>query len=123
MFGEKMGIPDFWKGPLKYSILVGVNFVYACVSIAMKAASVQEPLTMPYFICLVCAFCGMAVYALLWQQVLKRIPVGDAYMFKGTSLIFVLLFSVFLFDEGISATNVLGACIIIGGIVLYARAE
>lgn len=123
MLEEKIRISNFWKGMLKYSALVGVNFVYACVSIAIKAASVQEPLTTPYFICLVCAFCVMAVYALLWQQVLRRVPVGDAYMFKGTSLIFVLLFSTFLFDEGISTMNILGACIIIGGIFLYAKAE
>jgi len=106
-----------------YSALVGVNLVYACEAIFTKLAAEQEPLSMLYFLCLAGAFGVMAVYAVLWQQILKRMPVGDAYMFKGTSLIFVLLFSALLFHEGITWTNVIGACLIVGGIALYAKVE
>jgi multidrug transporter EmrE-like cation transporter len=48
-------------------------------------------------------------------------PLSTAYMFKGTSLIFVLLISALLFGEAISLNNVIGAVIIIGGIVLFAN--
>lgn len=64
----------------------------------------------------------MGVYALLWQQVIARMPLSTAYMFKGTSLIFVLLLSVLLFGESVSLNNVIGAVVIIVGIVLYANA-
>ena len=64
----------------------------------------------------------MAIYALLWQQVLARVPLSTAYIFKGTSLVFVLLLSALLFDEEITLTNILGSIIIITGIALYARA-
>lgn len=62
----------------------------------------------------------MGVYAVLWQQVLKRIELSMAYMFKGTSIIFVMLLAYILFGEQITWNNILGAIIIIVGIVLFA---
>ena len=105
-----------------YLALIGVNLIYACTSIFTKLASRQEMLSWPYLLCILGAFAVMALYALLWQQVIARMPLSTAYMFKGTSLVFVLLFSVLLFGEGITWSNVVGSVIIIAGIVLFAKA-
>ena len=63
------------------------------------------------------------VYAILWQQVIKRIELSTAYMFKGTTIIFTMLFAYWLFGEQITWNNILGAVIIIIGIVLFARGD
>ena len=110
------------NGGLKYLALVGINLVYACTSICTKMASRQEMLSWPYLFWIVGAIGVMGMYALLWQQVIVRMPISTAYMFKGTSLIFVLLFSVLLFGEAITLNNVIGAVIIIIGIILFAKA-
>ena len=102
--------------------LVGVYFIYACTSIFTKKASQQEFLSWPYLLWIVGAIGVMGVYALLWQQVIARMPLSTAYMFKGLALIFVLLISALLFDEIITLNNVIGSAIIILGIVLYAKA-
>ena len=60
------------------------------------------------------------LYAVLWQQILKRIELSLAYMFKGTSIVFVMILAYWLFGEQITWNNVLGAIIIIVGIVLFA---
>lgn len=104
-----------------YLVLIGVNLVYACTSIFTKLASRQEMLSWPYLLCILGAFAVMGLYALLWQQVIARMPLSTAYMFKGTSLIFVLLFSVLMFGEGITWTNIAGSLVIIAGIMLYAK--
>jgi len=78
-------------------------------------------LSWSYMLWILGAIGVMGVYALLWQQIIAKMPISTAYMFKGTSLIFVLLFSVLLFGEAITLNNVIGAVIIIAGIVLYAR--
>ena len=106
----------------KYLALIGVNLVYACTSIFTKMASLQEMLSWSYLLWIAGAIGVMGVYAMLWQQVIARMPLSTAYMFKGTSLIFVLLLSVLLFGESVSLNNVIGAVIIIVGIVLYANA-
>ena len=104
-----------------YLALVGVNLIYACTSICTKMASRQEMMSWPYLLWIAGAVGVMGVYALLWQQVITRMPISTAYMFKGTSLVFVLLFSALLFGEGISTNNLIGSAIIIAGIVLYAK--
>lgn len=107
---------------LKYFALIGVNLVYACTSIFTKMASRQEMLSWPYLLWIAGAIGVMGVYAILWQQVIARMSLSTAYMFKGTSLIFVLLFSALLFGEAVTLNNVIGAAIIIVGIILFSKA-
>jgi multidrug transporter EmrE-like cation transporter len=64
-------------------------------------ASRQEMLLWPYLLWIASAIGVMDVYALLWQKVIARMPLSTAYMFKGTSLVFVLLISSLLFGEAI----------------------
>ncbi|MBQ1652352.1 MAG: EamA family transporter [Bacteroidales bacterium] len=106
---------------LLYLSLVGINLIYACTAIFTKSASQHHFLSLHYILCLVGAVAVMGVYALLWQQVIKRMPIAEAYMFKGTSLIFVLLLSALIFGEAITLSNIIGAVVIIVGIVIYAR--
>lgn len=101
--------------------LIGVNLVYACTSVCTKMASQQEMQSLPYLLWVVGAVAVMGLYALLWQQIITRMPISTAYMFKGTSLIFVLLFSALLFGEGITNNNLIGSAVIIAGVVLYAK--
>lgn len=102
--------------------LIGINLLYACVTIFTKYASQQEMMSMRYLLGLGGAIAVMGIYAILWQQVLKRIDLSTAYMFKGTSLVFVMLLAALFFGEAITWMNVLGAVIIIFGVTLYAKA-
>ena len=104
-----------------YISLVLINMLYACVSIFTKLASQQELMSWNYMLCLIGAVGVMGLYAMLWQQILKRIELSLAYMFKGTGLIFVMLLAHVLFGEQITWNNVVGAIIIISGIVLFAN--
>ena len=65
----------------------------------------------------------MGLYAILWQQILKRVELSLAYMFKGTSIVFVMLLAHMIFGEQITWNNTIGAIIIILGIVLYAHSS
>ena len=110
--GKRIGI---------YGILVAVNLLYACVSIFTKYASLQEFLSLKYCLGIAGAIGVMGVYAICWQQILKRVELSTAYMFKGTSLIFIMLFAFALFGEAITMMNIIGAVVIIIGITLFAK--
>lgn len=101
-------------------LLIAINFLYACVSIFTKYASQQEFLSWNYMLGVIGAIGVMGLYAVLWQQMLRRIELSMAYMFKGTSLVFVMLLAYILFGEQITWNNIVGAIIIIVGIVLFA---
>ena len=104
-----------------YLALIGVNCVYACTGIFTKMASRQEMMSWPYLLWIVGAIGVMGIYALLWQQVIKRIPLSMAYMFKGTGLIFGLLIAWAVLGECITPNNIIGAAIIVVGIALFAK--
>lgn len=111
------------KPYLTYIALIGINFIYACTSIFTKMASQQDMMSWPYLLWIMGAIGVMGVYALLWQQIIANTPVSTAYMFKGTSLIFVLIFSALLFHETITLNNIIGSAVIIVGIMLYAKSD
>ena len=108
---------------IQYIPLVIINLLYACVGIFTKYASQQEFLSWNFMLGVLGAIGVMGVYAVLWQQILKRIELSMAYMFKGTSIIFVMLLAYLLFSEQITWNNIVGAAIIIIGIVLFARGD
>ncbi len=103
------------------AFLVGVNILYALVGIFTKFASQHEFLSGLYFVGLLGAVLMLGTYAVCWQQILKRVELSTAYMFKGTSLIFVMLLAFALFDEQITLMNIIGAVVIIAGITLFAK--
>ena len=84
-------------------------------------ASLQPTGSWPYLLWFCGAVAIIGIYALLWQQVLRRIELSTAYMFKGTTLIFTMLIAALLFGEIITVPNIIGSVIIILGIVLLAR--
>lgn len=95
--------------------------IYTCVGICTKMASLQPTGSWPYLLWFGGAVAIIALYALLWQQVLRRIELSTAYMFKGTTLIFTMLIAALLFGEHITTTNIVGSLIIVTGIVILAR--
>ncbi len=102
-------------------VLVGINMLYACVGICTKMASMQPTGSWTYLLWFGGAVAIIGIYALLWQQVLRRIELSTAYMFKGTTLIFTMLIAALLFGEVITIPNIIGSVVIIIGIVLLAR--
>lgn len=104
-----------------YSSLIGINLLYACVTLFTKYASQHEFLSVAYCLGLAGAIAVMGAYAIGWQQILKRIDLSTAYMFKGTSLIFVMLLASAFFGEQITINNIIGAAVIITGITLFAK--
>lgn len=106
---------------LTYSSLVVINLLYACVTLFTKYASQQEFMSVSYCLGLAGAIAVMGAYAIGWQQILKHVELSTAYMFKGTSLIFIMLLAYVLFGEQVTSNNIIGACMIIIGIALYSK--
>lgn len=106
---------------VKYGTLVGVNFIYACTGIFTKMASRQEMMSWLYVLWLVGAIGVMGLYAILWQQVIRRVPITTAYMFKGTGVVFGLLIAGLVLREPITVNNIIGSAIVITGVTLYSK--
>lgn len=101
--------------------LLLVFLLYSFEPIAAKFTSQQEMSTLAFWLGLVAVFGILGLYAIFWQQLLKQIPLSIAYMFRGSTLIFVLILSVILLGDSITLYNGIGALMIVTGIALYAR--
>jgi drug/metabolite transporter (DMT)-like permease len=62
----------------------------------------------------------LVVYAAFWQISLKRFSLSFAYMCRGSLVVLAMLWSSLLFAEIVTVRKILGACIVIIGIVLFA---
>ena len=66
----------------------------------------------------------LGVYAVLWQQVIRKVELSVAYANRAVALLWSLLWAVFLFGEKITAAQLLGiALVIIGTAVINGGKE
>ena len=101
-------------------LLAAAFLVYSSESIFIKLASNEETMSVSFIMYYGLAICVLGVYAVLWQFVLKRIPLSIAFMCKSITLIIILLIARVLFGESITLSNILGSGIILSGIILLA---
>lgn len=64
---------------LKYTALVGTFFIYTTSGVFSKLASQREFLSLGYIAFLTCTVGVLGIYAVLWQQIIKRMDVNPAY--------------------------------------------
>lgn len=63
-------------------------------------------------------FVIMFGYAIIWQQILKRMPLTVAYANKPVTLIWGIIWGALIFGEKITVNMLIGAAVIFAGIYL-----
>lgn len=114
------------KMNFKLTLLIqGIVFLYSLVSMLSKFASgVMENYgfwSYQFILFFGVMVCCLGIYALLWQQILKKVDLIAAYVHKSTTLIWSMLWSVTLFHETIEWNNVVGVLIVVAGIILVTQ--
>ena len=105
---------------LALHVLLGV---YSLSDVASKKASGTTFLS-PGFVLLYAAVLGLlAVYAIGWQQVIKRMPLSSAYANRAITVVWGIFWGYVVFGEAVSVGKLVGAALIICGVVLFARAD
>lgn len=93
-------------------------FIYSAGGIFSKLAASESFLSWNYILYYGCVVLILMIYALGWQQVIKRMPLIVAYASKAITVIWGVVWGVFLFQEELTWQNLFGAVVIIVGIVL-----
>ena len=89
-----------------------------------KLVSAQEEfLSLRFFLFFGGEFLLLGIYAIGWQQILKRLPLTLAYTNKAVTLVWSLLFGVLLFHERVGIKQILGCALVVAGVVLFVRAD
>lgn len=111
------------KKYLSYIVLILAIAIYSLVGVMTRCASMYPFLSWQYISFVVGAVGILGVYALLWQQIIRRMAISTAYMFRGLGVVFTLLLCYFVFCETITINNIIGSVIIISGITLFSYVD
>lgn len=103
---------------INYFYILIINLFYSILIIITKLISDYPLISWGLILGLSLVFLLFFIYAVVWQQLLKKVSLSVAYMFKGSSIVFIVLASWLVFNESISLNNLLGCCLIIIGIVI-----
>ena len=107
--------------PLKDMLLLHATLLlYAVVSVLGKIAGLHLALkeTTAALLFLGLEFGTLAVYAVLWQQTLKRMPLSFAYSNKAVCTLWSCLFGLLFFGESLTLGKALGIVVVLAGVWL-----
>lgn len=65
----------------------------------------------------------LGLYAIGWQQVIKRIPLTLAFANKAVTVLWGMLWSIVFFHEKLTLGKLCGVLCIVAGIICYALAD
>ena len=98
-------------------------FFYSFSGFTSKFAAQQPTLSFGFFAWYGAMLAVLAVYALGWQQILKRLPLTVAFANKAVTVVWGIVWGVLLFGETVTMPMVVGGIIVISGVVLFAVAD
>ena len=112
------------KSGYKYMIILHILLgVYSLTGVASKFAAGEEFMSFKFILFYGLSLFGLFIYAFVWQQIIKHMPLITAYANKGVTVIWGILWGYFIFSEEITIRKIIGAIIIIAGIVLIVTAD
>lgn len=96
---------------------------YSFAGILSKLASGVSFFSIPFLELYIGILAILGIYAIGWQQILIRLPLTTAYSNRAVTVVWGLLWGLLFFSEPITLGKVIGAVVIIAGIVLYSYAD
>jgi multidrug transporter EmrE-like cation transporter len=101
-----------------YLLLHALLLLYACASVCAKLAAAHPPLSARFLLLYGISLLLLAVYALAWQQALKRLPLSIAYANKGVVLLWGMLLGGALWGETVTLAKAAALGVVLTGIWL-----
>lgn len=102
--------------------LFATYFLYSVIGVISKVTS-KYPVSIKFFMLLGLLLALMGLYAIIYQQLIKYVPLSMAYSLKGIVIIFNLLWAMIIFKEGVTIWNFIGSIIILTGIYIVGKNE
>ncbi len=117
---SKQGLGALPVSPGSFVLLHLTLFLYAVVSIFAKYAglSMAAEDMGGAFLWLGLELFILAVYTVLWQRVLRRMPLNFAYSNKAVCTLWTCLFGVLFFGETLTLGKAVGILVVLFGVVL-----
>ena len=103
---------------LSIMILQLIVAIYTMSGVAAKFASKYEFLSFKFILCYAVEILILGVYAVLWQQIIKKFDLSIAYANRSIALLWSMIWAILLFNEVVTIKNVVGVMIVIVGTII-----
>ena len=110
LFG-KLKVADLFL--LELSVMV-----YSLSTVAANVASKYEFLSAGYILFFGLEFLVLTIYAILWQQIIKKFQLSIAYANKSLTLLWSMLWNYLIFSQGITPGKVAGVVLVMIGVMI-----
>ena len=103
-----------------YVLLNILLMIYSFSSVCSKMAAGEELFSFRFLLFYGIVVGLLGVYAVFWQQIIKRMPLTVAYANRAITVFWGMLWGLFIFREKITIGKVVGAVLVVLGIIVYA---
>ena len=99
-------------------LLQGVVIIYSISSVMSKLASGQKDDMLKFFLYFGLEIVFLGLYAVFWQQMIKRFDLTVAYANRAMVILWSLIWAVIFFKDSITVQNICGIVLVIVGTIL-----
>lgn len=99
-------------------LLQFIILIYTLSTVAAKFAANEEFMSIKFILIYGIELLILGVYAILWQQIIKKFDITVAYANKAIGLLWSIVWSMLFFDEMVSLKNFIGVIIVIIGTII-----
>lgn len=96
---------------------------YSLLGVLSKFAAVHPFLSPRFCLCYSGIIAILGVYALGWQQIIKRMPLTTAFANKAVTVVWGLVLGTLIFHEPITQGKIVGGLLIMAGVVLFSTGK
>jgi len=124
---ENDSIPKYKTRLKDVFILQAVFIIFSMSAVASKLASqalglfdtvLEAIFSLRFLIPLAAVVFILGIYAILWQQIIKRFDLSIAYANKATVLLWSLVWGFVIFNEEITPAKIIGVIIVFIGVII-----
>ena len=112
------------KTKIKYLMALHIELLlFSLGGVCTKMASQYDFLSFWFIFFYGLVILNLGVYAIVWQQIIKKLPLNTAYSNKAITIVWGILWGFLFFREQITWNMIVGSLIVIVGVVLVVRAD
>lgn len=95
-----------------------IVIIYTLSGVAAKYASNYDFLSVRFILFYGVEIAILGIYAILWQQIIKRFDLSIAYANRAMALLWSMVWAILFFHENVTLKNIIGVVIVIAGTII-----
>lgn len=99
-------------------LLQAVVMIYTTSGIFAKLASGNPFLSWKFILFYGAEICILGIYALLWQQIIKKVDLSIAYANRAMAIIWSMIWAAVIFKDTITIQNIIGVIVVLIGTMI-----